>query len=276
VWYGDSSGTDVSPSGSVLNNRFTGAFGYAIAVATAQNFTVQGNTLFENTSFITSTGPDCNASETIPTSAPFIVDPSNVTNTTLQSDFQAVQNCKRVTCVVPPNGGNNWPYGSYPSLGNDKRTSPSAHGSKSRGLTVGLAVGTAVIVVIAIIILVRRYGKPRIRETPPEDKMTPASPADETGSAHWHNPHPNRHRKLRNYLHTRQDEVIVPEPDHDSSNSQDDVSADNHNNEECDDRQEDIDDNQSSAYSRKTMTKRSHSTLSLVSTARSRVSSFFS
>ncbi|KAI0286457.1 hypothetical protein BC826DRAFT_1048396 [Russula brevipes] len=165
-------GPQVCPSGIVLNNRFTGAFGYAIAVATAQNFTVQGNTLFDNTSFITSRGPNCNASETIPTSAPFIVDPSNVTNTTLQSDFQAVQNCKMVTCVVPPNGGNNWPYGSYPSLGNDKRTSLSAHGSKSRGLTVGLAVGTAVIVVIAIIILVRRYGKPQIRETPPKDEMT--------------------------------------------------------------------------------------------------------
>jgi len=87
VWYGDSLGTNITTSGSVLNNRFTGAFGYAIAVASAQNFTVQGNTLFENTSFITSRGPDCNATEVTPTSAPFIVDYSNVTNTTLQSDL---------------------------------------------------------------------------------------------------------------------------------------------------------------------------------------------
>ncbi|KAI0287791.1 hypothetical protein BC826DRAFT_739385 [Russula brevipes] len=102
----------------------------------------------------------------------------------------------------------------------------------------------------------------------------PASPADKTGSAH--SPHPNRLRKLRNYLHTRQDKVSVPEPDRHSLSSKDDVSVDNNNNEECDDRQEDLDDNQSSVYSRKTMAKRSHSTLSLVSTVSSTVSSRFS
>ncbi|KAI0286460.1 hypothetical protein BC826DRAFT_917816, partial [Russula brevipes] len=172
VWYGDSLRTNITTSGSVLNNRFTGAFGYAIAVASAQNFTVQGNTLFENTSFITSRGPDCNATEVTPTSAPFIVDYSNVTNTTLQSDFQAVQNCKKLTCAVPPNGGNYWPYGSYPSSGNDKRTPPAAHaGSKSRGSTVGLAVGITVIVVFALILLVRRYG-PRIREGPNDMELS--------------------------------------------------------------------------------------------------------
>jgi len=90
VWDGDAAGTKVVTSGSVLNNRFTGAFGYAIAIASAQNFTVQGNTLFENTSFITSRGPDCTTNIT-PRSASFIVDYSNVTNSTLQSDFQAVQ-----------------------------------------------------------------------------------------------------------------------------------------------------------------------------------------
>ncbi|KAI0286456.1 hypothetical protein BC826DRAFT_82182 [Russula brevipes] len=171
VWDGDSAGTSLSTSGSVLNNRFTGAFGYAIAIASAQNFTVQGNTLFENTSFITSRGPDCTTNIT-PKSAPFIVDYSNVTNSTLQSDFQAVQDGKLLTCVVPPNGGDDWPYGSYPPSGNDKRTSPSAHRSKSLRSTVGFAVGIAVIVAIAIFLVVRRYGKPRIRETPPEDQIT--------------------------------------------------------------------------------------------------------
>ncbi|KAI0287788.1 hypothetical protein BC826DRAFT_739370 [Russula brevipes] len=77
-----------------------------------------------------------------------------------------------------------------------------------------------------------------------------ASPADGTRSAH--NPHPNRLRKLRNYSRTRQDKVSVPEPDRHSLSSKDDVSVDNNNNEECDDRQEDLDDNQSSVYSRKT------------------------
>ncbi|KAI0286464.1 hypothetical protein BC826DRAFT_82245 [Russula brevipes] len=168
VWDGDSAGTKVVTSGSVLNNRFTGAFGYAIAIASAQNFTVQGNTLFENTSFITSRGPDCTTNIT-PRSASFIVDYSNVTNSTLQSDFQAVQDCKLLTCVVPPNGGNYWPYGSHPSSGNDKHTSPSAHGSKSPGLKIGLPVGIT-IAVLAAVILVRRYRRSRIRETPLKTK----------------------------------------------------------------------------------------------------------
>jgi len=104
----------------------------------------------------------------------------------------------------------------------------------------------------------------------------PSSPADETGSAH--SPHPNRLRRLRNYLHARQDKVSVPEPDRGSLISKDDVSVDNNDNEECDDRQEDsdLDDNQSSVYSLKTMAKRSHSTLSLVSTVSSRFSNLFS
>ncbi|KAI0283198.1 hypothetical protein BC826DRAFT_973829 [Russula brevipes] len=88
-------------------------------------------------------------------------------------------------------------------------------------------------------------------ELPPVNTIArPASPADKTGSAH--SPHPNRLRKLRNYLHTRQDKVSLPEPDRHSLSSKDDVSVDNNNNEECDDRQEDLDDNQSSVYSRKT------------------------
>jgi hypothetical protein len=89
----------------------------------------------------------------------------------------------------------------------------------------------------------------------------PSSPADATGSAH--NPHPTRLRKLRNYLRPRQDKVSVPEPDRDSLISMDDVSVDNNDNEECDDRQEDLDDNQSSIYSLKTA---SHVLLSMSAT----------
>ncbi|KAI0286444.1 hypothetical protein BC826DRAFT_972571 [Russula brevipes] len=52
LWYGDS--PKVSSSRSVLNNGFTFSFAYAIVITSAQNFTIQGNTLFRNASFITS------------------------------------------------------------------------------------------------------------------------------------------------------------------------------------------------------------------------------
>jgi hypothetical protein len=94
-----------------MNNNLTGAFGYAIAMTSARDFTVQGNTLFGNTSFIGSRGPNCSASDSTPPSGPFIVQNSGVAASNLQSDFQTVQDATGLTCVVPPDGGNYWPYG---------------------------------------------------------------------------------------------------------------------------------------------------------------------
>lgn len=111
TWFDNVSGSNVSYSGTVLDNRLTGAFGYAIAVSSARDFTVQGNTLFGNTSFIGSRGPTCSASDSTPPSGPFIVQSSDVTASNLQSDFQTVQDITGLTCVVPPDGGNYWPYG---------------------------------------------------------------------------------------------------------------------------------------------------------------------
>ncbi|KAH9970105.1 hypothetical protein BGW80DRAFT_615684 [Lactifluus volemus] len=45
-------GPNGSHSGTFLNNNITGAFGYGIAITSARNFTMQGNALFDNTSFI--------------------------------------------------------------------------------------------------------------------------------------------------------------------------------------------------------------------------------
>jgi parallel beta-helix repeat protein len=115
TWFGDYFGANISSSGTVLNNMFTGAFGYAIAITSASNFTVQGNTLIGNTSFISSRGPNCSASDPTPASSTFIVELANVTSSSLQSDFQPVQDAKGLTCVQPPGGGNFWPYGGTPS-----------------------------------------------------------------------------------------------------------------------------------------------------------------
>src|SRR5580698_970799 len=121
TWFVDQFGANVSSSGTVLNNRLSGAFGYGIAITSAHNFTVQGNILFGNTSFIGSRGPNCTASDPTPPSAAFIVGPANVTTSNLQSQFQSVQDAKGLTCVIPPPGGDYWPYG-----GNPTSTSPSS------------------------------------------------------------------------------------------------------------------------------------------------------
>jgi hypothetical protein len=131
---------------------------------------VQGNTLFGNTSFIGSRGPNCSASDSTPTSAAFIIDEANVTVTTVQSGFQSVQDAKGLTCVLPPDGGDYWPYGGNPIPDNftpplPMQTSTSASTPPSAGrhnsavvkaaLAAGITIGVIAIIVAAL--LVRRW-----------------------------------------------------------------------------------------------------------------------
>jgi parallel beta-helix repeat protein len=164
TWFVNEFGANVSSSGTVLNNRLSGAFGYGIAITSANNFTVQGNTLFGNTSFIGSRGPNCSASDPTPPSAAFIVGSVNVTASNLQSQFQSVQDAKGLTCVIPPSGGDYWPYGGNPTSTSTSSTATSTSGESpskhsSAGSKAGLAIGiiVAVVAVIVGIILVRRW-----------------------------------------------------------------------------------------------------------------------
>lgn len=146
-------------------------------MTSAVNFTVENNVLLGNTSFIGSRGPNCSADDPTPTSAAFIVSQANVTSSTLQSDFQSVQDAKGLTCVQPPDGGDYWPYGGNPSPGNftpplplSSSASTSAPGPSSSaqakspgrhssaGTKAGLAIGIvlAVIAIIAAAIFVRK------------------------------------------------------------------------------------------------------------------------
>lgn len=115
TWFGEDYGANVSSSGTVLDNTFIGAFGYGISIASAHNFTVDGNVLLGNTAFMSTPGPNCSATWPIPASAPFIFDPANITSTTLQPDFQSVESGKVLVCVQPPHGGNYWPSDESPS-----------------------------------------------------------------------------------------------------------------------------------------------------------------
>ncbi|KAG5729141.1 hypothetical protein E4T56_gene14007, partial [Termitomyces sp. T112] len=115
TWFGEKFGDNVSSSGVVTNNQFGGAFTYAIAVSSAVNFTIEENTLIGNTSFIGARGPNCSDSDSPPTPAPFIVDPNNSDQMNLQSNFQNIRDGDDLTCVLPPNGGDFWPFGDNPS-----------------------------------------------------------------------------------------------------------------------------------------------------------------
>lgn len=121
---------------TIINNRLTGAFGYAIAMTSAKNFTVEGNELFGNTSFIGSRGPNCSSSDATPATHDFVLDVNTTVSSTTQGDFQIVSDGDSLTCILPPDDGDFWPYG-----GNPETTSQSGSSSLSAGAKVGLALG---------------------------------------------------------------------------------------------------------------------------------------
>jgi parallel beta-helix repeat protein len=155
----DQFGANVSSSGTVLNNSLTGAFGYGIAITSAQNFTVQGNLLVGNTSFIGSRGPNCSASDPTPASAAFIVEFANVTTSTLQSDFQSVQDAKGLTCVLPPDGGDYWPYGGNPTSSSAEDS--AKHWSSGAKAALAISIIVAVVAIIVGIIFAWRWAVKR-------------------------------------------------------------------------------------------------------------------
>lgn len=160
TWFGDKFGDDVSFSGTVLDNIFSGAFSYAIAISSARNFTVENNVLLGNTSFIGSRGPNCSDSDNTPDPAAFVMDTSTTTSSTTQSDFEIIPDGNSLTCVLPPDGGDYWPFGGNPSnatststsSGSEStssgQTSTTASGASSSGSTVGIVVGVIVGVVV--------------------------------------------------------------------------------------------------------------------------------
>ncbi|KZV76020.1 hypothetical protein PENSPDRAFT_646571 [Peniophora sp. CONT] len=165
---------NVSASGTVLNNNFTGAFGYAMAVSGARNFTVQGNSLVGNTSFISSSGPNCTEGITIPDSSSFVVSWPNVTDTSLQTSFTGVDRAEGLTCIVPQDGAR-WPYDTIPpstSSNSSSQTSQPASsgggggGGLSGGAKAGIAVGV-IVGVFAIAVAAWIIRRRAIRRTPP-------------------------------------------------------------------------------------------------------------
>ncbi|TFK94255.1 hypothetical protein K466DRAFT_510078 [Polyporus arcularius HHB13444] len=131
TWFGDRYFNNVSSSGTVLNNQLTGAFGYGLAISSAQNFTVQGTVLVGNTSFIGSRGPNCSTTDTVPDPAAFVQDQNTVQFSNIQGDVKVISDADSLTCIMPPNGGDYWPFGGNPS------SSPSSSGSSPTPFSTG-------------------------------------------------------------------------------------------------------------------------------------------
>lgn len=115
TWFGNQHGNNVSTGGIVQDNQFTGAFSYGIAMSSATNFTVDNNVLIGNTSFIGVRGPDCTAKSPIPPPAAFVMDLDHVQTSTTQLSFASITHDNSlVSCVVPPTGGDFWPFRGNP------------------------------------------------------------------------------------------------------------------------------------------------------------------
>ena len=129
-------------------------------MSSSRNFTVENNTLWGSTAFIGSRGPNCTSSDTTPASAPFVIDWSTVTNSTVQSDFQNITDGDSLTCVVPPDGGDFWPYGGNPADTSDPPIDPFASdspssssgsgGMSSGGMSSGAKAGLAIGIILGV------------------------------------------------------------------------------------------------------------------------------
>lgn len=159
TWFGDEFGANRSSSGIVRNNILTGAFGYGMAITSATNFTVENNTLVGNTSFIGSRGPNCSTTDVTPTPAPFVIDPVNVTSSTIQNNFQDIPDGNGLTCILPPDGGDYWPYGGNPSSPSPSSSTTTSSNGLSGGAKAGLAIGIilAVLAIAALTYYIRRW-----------------------------------------------------------------------------------------------------------------------
>ncbi|KAF8592767.1 hypothetical protein K439DRAFT_1643763 [Ramaria rubella] len=171
IWFGDHFLANVSQGGTVENNRFEGAFGYAMAIASTSNFTVQNNILVGNTSFIGSRGPNCSSVDQTPSSQPFVANLDSISDSSLQHDFTNISDGDSLTCIVPPPGGDFWPFGGNhaPDAPPDVPGEPSPavvrSGGTSTGTKVGLALGiiAGVLLVAVLCFFVRKWAIARKR-----------------------------------------------------------------------------------------------------------------
>ncbi|KAF8550377.1 hypothetical protein OG21DRAFT_1468783 [Imleria badia] len=190
TWFGNQYGNNVSTGGTVQDNQLTGAFSYGMAMSSATNFTVENNVLVGNTSFIGARGPNCTANDPTPTPAAFVIDLGNIQMSTTQLDFTNVSDGDSLTCVLPPDGGDYWPFGGNPastsspvSPPESTSTTTTSSSHSSAGTTAGIVIGTiAALVLVAIITwFVRKWALKHKQSRAQTDRVYPRQPQDSKG-----------------------------------------------------------------------------------------------
>ncbi len=122
-------------------------------MSAVENFTVQNNVLFDNTSFIGSHGPNCSKTDNVPTPQPFVASNDSITQCRLQSNFTVLPDATSLTCIIPSDG-DYWPFGGLPTPivpGEDvppsQTSKPKKNGSNSNasvtvfGLSLSIPLG---------------------------------------------------------------------------------------------------------------------------------------
>jgi parallel beta-helix repeat protein len=147
TWFGTRYKNKTSRGGIVLDNQLSGAFSYGIAIASATNFTVQRNSFFGNSSLIGDRGPNCTGSD-LPGPAAFITEANTTTSMSISSNFVNISDGDSLTCVIPPNGGDLWPFQAVPISSNS--TSISAPSGGTTGAILGALVLGGVILTLLL------------------------------------------------------------------------------------------------------------------------------
>ena len=139
-------------------------------MSSATGFTIKNNVLVGNTSFIGVRGENCSMT-TIPSPAPFVLEPSKVQQSTTQPEFESVVDANGlVVCVVPPVGEDQWPFGTIGSASpeidlackaSETLAGPQGRRLDSRIIMFGLFV-VAIIASFVAQILASRRRVPRL------------------------------------------------------------------------------------------------------------------
>ena len=120
--------------------------------------------------------------DTTPTPAAFVQDQNTVQSSNIQGDFQTVPDGDSLTCIMPPDGGDYWPFGGNPSTSPSSTSTPSStqstgtatpsgasspHTGLSSGAKAGIAVGVilGVVAIAALTHFVRKWALNRAQAT---------------------------------------------------------------------------------------------------------------
>lgn len=90
-----------------------------------------------------------------------MVDYNNTNGLNLQSDFVEIPDGDSLTCILPPDGGDYWPFGGNPN-GNNNTTpggggggsTPNNSGSGKSGLSSGVKAGIVVGAILGVALVV--------------------------------------------------------------------------------------------------------------------------